>query len=345
MKGAAGIRELWSAEASGQALHPVDGTIVASGERWQGVAAFDAETGRRAWRYPCAAHPLGIHGPHVLVRASRHEIHLLDAGSGRPEGCIPHPYFHHAIAEGGVVFTHRHPAWGEEALVSAVDLASGRRLWMHVGALERGPGEPRPAFAASGGTVVAGENGALLALDAATGLVRWRRYWPEWEEPDGDGRRPPKTGPVLIRGGRVVAAVGSHAVCLAGEDGRSLWEAEGLVHTADDALVYASGHDRYRVRALADGAERGKSAAGGAPKPLQALLMAESRVGRVDERHAYLLAGWSEGQALIAVDRETGKYLWHHQPAGGHHASAPVLAHGRLFYINGNRLYALAPPG
>src|SRR4029453_7110700 len=113
--------------------------------------------------------PVAASGSQVLVCAPRGEIHVLDAASGRPRGCIPQPRFDDARVDGGLLFTHRRPHWGEEGRVAAVDLASGRRQWMHVGATACKHGNRSEAFAVGNGTVVAGENGTLRGLGAPTG--------------------------------------------------------------------------------------------------------------------------------------------------------------------------------
>ena len=334
------VREAWSAGVAAD-VFPA-GPLVVSADAEHQVAAFEAETGRRVWRYPFSSSPFALGEGHVLVRAGRGEVHLLELETGRPAGCIPHGPFDSARVSGGVLFAHRRPHYTDEPRVTAVALATGRRLWMRVGRLAQTPSSEPDALAVDSGAVVVGENGEVIALDAATGAERWRRAWPDVRETDD--LRPPHLGPIFVDGGRVVVAVERRVACLDLADGRVLWEEDGVVDVVDDGRVYGSLQDRYHVRQVGDGALSRKEAASGAPEALRPLLTRETRVGLVADRHAYLLAGWSAGEALVAVDRERGKYAWHFQPGGGGNSARVVAGGGRIFYANFGRLYALTPP-
>ena len=111
-----------------------------------------------------------------------------------------------------------------------------------------------------------------------------------------------------------------------------------------DALAILYGQTAPRLMAVLVRLLRRRELASGGPKTIPSLLHAENRVAAVNGGHAYLVAGQMQGEALVAVDREKGRYAWHHQPPGGSQASAPRLADGRLFYLSGGRLFCLEPP-
>jgi outer membrane protein assembly factor BamB len=347
MSRAPSAREAWSAEVRAAQLALVEDAVVSWDQHRSHVAAFDAATGAPRWRYPFSTRILGVHGRHLLAWAGHDEIHLLDVASGRPEGCFPHHPADAAIVAGDVLFASRKPSWSDEALVTAVDLTSSRRLWMHVGEPERAGRSNAGALAVGEGAVVTGYNGAVVSLHARTGAVRWRRDWPEWEERQPEQMAPPKVERVFIVGGRVIAGVLSamrRIVCLSLDDGRTLWDAEGPLDVVDDRFAYGAEFNRYHVRQLGDGELRRREAASGGPATMPRLLHASSRLGAVAGGHAYLIAGQMQGEALIAVEREKGRYAWHHQPPGGSQASVPLFADGRLFYLSGGRLFCLEPP-
>jgi hypothetical protein len=75
--------------------------------------------------------------------------------------------------------------------------------------------------------------------------------------------------------------------------------------------------------------------AAGSPRPVASPSESGIAVGLVSETHAFL----QTSGALVAVERETGKYVWHHQPSRGR----PVSVYGRLYYRSGERLCCLAP--
>lgn len=158
------------------------------------VAAFDLDTGRQAWQD-------GIEAPYRMNPAA--------TGHG------PGPKSTPAIA-GGRVFT-----FGISGIFSAHDLATGKLLWRK----NAPPAPPEYGTASSpvvdGSNVVAflgGENGgALTAMDAATGAVRW-----EWK---GDG--PSYSSPVLGTFGGTRQIIVQSLARLIGVDassGQLLWE-------------------------------------------------------------------------------------------------------------------------
>ena len=158
------------------------------------VAAHDLETGKQLWQQ-------GIEAPYTVNPAA--------AGHG------PGPKSTPAIG-GGRVFT-----FGISGIFSAHDLATGKLLWR-----KNAPPTP-PEFGTAtsplvdGNSVIAflgGKNaGALTAMDAATGAVKW-----EWK---GDG--PGYSSPVIatFAGTRhVIVQSQNRLVGVNAADGRLLWE-------------------------------------------------------------------------------------------------------------------------
>lgn len=158
------------------------------------VAAHDFESGRQLWQQ-------GVEAPYTVNPAA--------AGHG------PGPKSTPAIG-GGRVFT-----LGISGIFSAHDLATGKLLWR-----KNAPATPPEYGTATsplidGGSVIAflgGKNaGALTAMDAATGAVKW-----EWK---GDG--PGYSSPIIatFAGTRhVIVQSQTKLVGVNAADGRLLWE-------------------------------------------------------------------------------------------------------------------------
>ena len=158
------------------------------------VAAYDLESGTQLWQQ-------GVEAPYTMNPAA--------TAHG------PGPKSTPAIA-GGRVFT-----LGISGIFSAHDLATGKLLWR-----KNAPPTP-PEFGTAtspivdGTTVIAflgGQNaGALTAMDAATGVVRW-----EWK---GDG--PAYSSPIIatFAGTRqLIVQSQNRLVSVTVADGRLLWE-------------------------------------------------------------------------------------------------------------------------
>ena len=158
------------------------------------VSAFDLQSGKLLWQD-------GVEAPYTMNSAA--------TGHG------PGPKSTPAIADGRV-FT-----LGISGIFSAHDLATGKRLWRK----NAPPAPPEFGTAASplvdGSTVIAflggAGAGALTALDAATGTVKWR-----WT---GDG--PGYASPILATLGgtrQVITQSQSKLVGVDAASGQLLWE-------------------------------------------------------------------------------------------------------------------------
>jgi outer membrane protein assembly factor BamB len=158
------------------------------------VAAYDLASGKQLWQD-------AVDAPYTMNSAA--------TGHG------PGPKSTPAIA-GGRVFT-----FGISGIFSAHDLATGKLLWRK----NAPPAPPEYGTSSSpivdGPTVIAflgGQNaGALTAMDAATGIVRWR-----WT---GDG--PGYSSPILMTNGgmrQIITQSQTKLVGLRADDGQLLWE-------------------------------------------------------------------------------------------------------------------------
>jgi outer membrane protein assembly factor BamB len=157
------------------------------------VSAFDLASGKRLWQD-------GVAAPYKMNPAA--------LGHG------PGPKSTPAIADGRV-FT-----LGISGIFSAHDLATGKLLWR-----KNAPRTP-PEFGTASSPLVDGSNviaflggqnsGALTALDAATGAVKW-----EWK---GDG--PAYSSPVVASFGatRQLIVQSQNKLVSVAADGRLLWE-------------------------------------------------------------------------------------------------------------------------
>lgn len=158
------------------------------------VAAYDLDTGKQIWQD-------GVDAPYTMNPAA--------TGHG------PGPKSTPAIA-GGRVFT-----FGISGIFSAHDLASGKLLWR-----KSAPPAP-PEFGTATSPIVDGANviaflggqnaGALTAMDAATGAVRW-----EWK---GDG--PAYSSPVIGTFGgtrQVIVQSQTRLIAVDAAKGQLLWE-------------------------------------------------------------------------------------------------------------------------
>lgn len=126
---------------------------------------------------------------------------------------------------------------GEEEVVAAYEVATGKRLWrqaetvaytMNPAAMGHGKGPKATPLVAGGRLFTFGISGTLQALDAATGARLWRRQFPEHArpEPDFGAAQSP-----LLADGRLILHVGGAGdgalVALDPKSGRPLWRWTG----------------------------------------------------------------------------------------------------------------------
>ena len=249
------------------------------------VAAYDLESGKQLWQQ-------GVEAPYTVNPAA--------AGHG------PGPKSTPAVA-GGRVFT-----LGISGIFSAHDLATGKLVWRK----NAPPTPPLYGTASSpivdGAAVIAflgGENaGALTAMDAATGAVKW-----EWK---GDG--PGYSSPIIatLAGTRqVIVQSQTKLVSVNAADGRLLWETpiktpyeqNSVTPFVVNGLVIYAGLENPTI-ALRVTASQGKG-------------WSVTPAWRNDEVSMYMSSPAATGNALFglsnknrgqffAIDAASGKTLW-----------------------------------
>src|SRR5687768_15523318 len=249
------------------------------------VAAYDFDAGKQLWQQ-------GVEAPYTMNPAA--------TGHG------PGPKSTPAIADGRV-FT-----FGISGIFSAHDLATGKLLWRK----NTPPALPEFGTAMSplvdGAVVIAflgGKNaGALTAMDAATGAVKW-----EWK---GDG--PGYSSPIIatLAGTRhVVVQSQNKLVGVNAADGRLLWETpiktpyeqNSVTPVVVNGLVIYSGLENPTI-ALRVTANQGKA-------------WRVEPAWRNDDLSMYMSSPAAAGNALFglsnknrgqffAIDSATGKTLW-----------------------------------
>lgn len=214
------LGEVRPAEPGGAAFDPVTRLVVAgTRDGWLHALRQD---GSLAWEFrgegPFAGEPL-LDGDTVYAGCHDGRLYAVSLTTGKERwryeareqlGTRP------ALADGTIYVASL------QDTVYAVDARSGAWKWHH-------RREPREGFtvqgaasvAASGGLVHAGfSDGTLLALDGATGAVRWERHAaPSGAYPDVDS--------LVVSDGKVFAAAFSGAVvALEAATGKPLWQVE-----------------------------------------------------------------------------------------------------------------------
>lgn len=203
----------------GTRKEPLPGTRapVLSAERTLGV---DASAQARAFTLPAPvantswAHPGGnaAHAPgHVALARPLGEVWRasIGTGSGYRQRMTAPP-----LVEGETVYAMDAAGW-----VTALDIARGSRRWQRDTRPENSRGgELGGAMALHEGTLfVATGLAEVMALDPATGVIRWRAPMPS------AGR-----GGIAVAGGRVmVPNVENHLIGFSAEDGSRAWSFRG----------------------------------------------------------------------------------------------------------------------
>ncbi len=334
------LREVWSAPtfipSGAPALVAGEGLLFARDGDGR-LVALEIASGRRVWSYPWSVNAVLLHAGQLLAWAERHEAHVIELGTGKPAGCLPLPEPADALGVGPhVVLQATDQEHGAIRLLCA-EAQSGLRVWTR-----SWPGYEAGVFAASREIVVGQPDGEMLVLDVSSGALRWSHSWPpEWGWQDGQTFRLAQPTRVFLFGDRLIANVGGHVVCLSSKDGRTQWDVKGFAHSLYGGRIFAAGSE-YEVRNAANGALVLRSeCAKGAPRAVAAAGFTGAWVHLVSETHTFV--NTYDG-ILVAVERDTGKYAWHHQPKARGRVETPVIAAGgRLFYVTGGRLFCLEP--
>ena len=172
--GLLGVRQVWSANI-GDVAYPLDvqvaGGQIAMASSDGTVRALDARSGRELWRAAAKGRVsagVGSDGKLVVVATQANEIVAFDGGREVWRQRMASQVLTAPLVAGGRVFV-----LAGDRSVTALDGASGRRLWN-----QQRPGEAlvlrQPGvILAVGDTLVVGSSGRLVGLNPANGSVRW----------------------------------------------------------------------------------------------------------------------------------------------------------------------------
>ena len=334
----------------------------------QWVAALDRDSGDILWRYPrepAAVGPLNLRDAVLAPCAWRGRVFAVVAGQvvalvaatgdcawstacladrrpgpeepdGDKRAAAPRTLVNSVLAADGKVFACAAAIKQEtESVVLALDAATGATLWRRTlcsqvfrGYLGRGSHPAPPAFAE--GTLYVSTNlGALAALDAETGSVRWLARYPAFVP----ARRRValrtdacwENGPPLVTGGLLLAAPqdADHLVAFDVETGRPVWRAPRL-----DAryLAGVAGGRAFLVGSTAAAVDLKTG------KVVWFAPIGAPPAGRPALTAAALLVPTRE--ALIRIDIASGKIVSRYRLDGPRQAGNLVLA-GRTLLVSG----------
>ncbi len=333
-----GVRQAWTnriGEVPSGAAPVVVGTSVIVAASDGTVAAFDAATGKDQWRGTAGgalATGAASDGRLAAVITRSNEVVALQDGKEVWRVKLPAQSFTAPLVAGGRVF-----ALAADRSVTALDGATGRKLWV-----QQRPGEPlvlkQPGtLLAVGDTLVAGLAGRLVGLNPNNGSVRW-------DAPIASPRGTNEVERLVDLVGRTNRA--GDTVCA-----RAFQAAVGCVNAARGTLLWTKpangaegvhGDDRLVVGTESDG-------------KVVAWRMADGERAWVSERLQYrtLTAPLMLGRAVVIGDntgwvhilsREDGSPLNRLSTDGSAIAASPVLAAGTLIVVTRNGgIYGFAP--
>lgn len=333
-----GVRQAWTnriGEVPAGAAPVVVGTSVILASSDGAVAAMDAATGKDLWRGTAGgalATGAGSDGQLTAVITRSNEVVALEGGKEVWRVKLPAQSFTAPLVAGGRVF-----ALAADRSVTALDGATGRKLWV-----QQRPGEPlvlkQPGtLLAVGDTLVAGLAGRLVGLNPNNGSVRWDVPIASPRGTNEVERLVDLVGRANRAGDIVCARAFQAAVgCVNAARGTLLWNkpangAEGL--HGDDRLVVGTENDGKVVAwRMADG-ERAWVSERLQYRSLTAPLV----VGRT------VVIG--DGTGLVhLLSREDGSPLNRLSTDNSAIAASPVLAAGTLVVVTRNGgIYGFAP--
>ncbi|HSW17374.1 MAG TPA: outer membrane protein assembly factor BamB [Ramlibacter sp.] len=325
-----GVRQAWSARI-GAVQFPLSaqvagGSVVVASTDGT-ITAFDAASGREAWR-GSAGSPLdagvGSDGTVAAVVTRTGDLVALQAGQPLWRQKLGAQAYTAPLVAGGRVFV-----LAGDRSVSGFDGATGRKLWT-----QQRPGEPLVlrqggVLLAVGDTLVAGQGGRLAGLDPLTGAIRWEAPIGTSRGSNDVERLVDLVGHVSRVGESVCARAFQAAVgCVDTARGALAWTkpangADGL--SGDDKNVFGAERDGKLVAWRRDNGERAWTVDRLMHRGLTAPLLIGRSVAVGDE------AGF-----VHLLSREDGSLLNRLTTDGSGIAAAPVLAGNTLVVVTRN---------
>lgn len=237
------------------------------------------------------------------------------------------------VVAGGRVFT-----MDPDAVVTAFDLRTGRRLWRAEteGKKDRST-NVGGGVSFDGGTLYAATGRAeVLALDPARGTIRWRH----------DIEAPARAAPTIADGRLYVPTIEDKVVALSAKDGARIWAyqatsaqttALGLPSPAfaDGILVAGFGSgDLVALRPDSGGVIWTDSLAAAAGSGSLADLSSVRGLPVIDRGRVFAI---SLGGLMLSLDLRSGRRLWEHGIAG---ADTPWVAGDWVFVLTSDQQVA-----
>lgn len=310
-----------------------------------GVLSQSESTGLALWEYTRPATPQLIAGDFVLAWPRADEAELLDLSTGAVTGVMRCPVpSETAVVDDRLLVT----AYEGDGCYSVccASISRGQVLWAQ--ALPLGT-TIRGTFCASDVAVFVGEStGAVVALSILDGRELWRHGVADltWRDPTFGNRQGEPEGVLTTHEDIVILRVQhGHVVGLSAQDGRRVWAWRHAQARTDDGYLYDgryyinSGLGTYHILDPLSGTELlSADLRATLPKKLQGLSPHGPML--VSETHTFI--GTIEGY-ILAFERDTGRYVWHHRPKGGTGMGSYLMSvNGRLYYTDMSfRLYCL----
>ena len=239
--------------------------------------------------------------------------------------------FREKITAQPIVAAGRVYAMDSRAVVSAFDLRTGARQWrFETKAKKDRSSNVGGGIAVDGGMLVATTGrGDVVALDSATGTLRWRQQLGV----------PARSSPTIAEGRIFLVTLEQQILALATQDGKKLWShqataAQTLV-LGEPAPAYADGlvvagfgsGDLLALRAETGGIAWTDSITAVGGRGSLADISAISAMPLIASDRVFAIG---EGGLLVAIDLHTGRRLWEREVAG---SQMPWLAGDWMFVV------------
>ena len=239
--------------------------------------------------------------------------------------------FREKITAQPVVAAGRVFAMDSNAVVSAFDVRSGARAWRFATKARRDrSSNVGGGIAIDGGTLYAATGrGDVVAVDAASGKLRWRQQL----------GMPARSSPTIAEGRIYVVTIQQQIVALATQDGKKLWSHQATTAPTtvlgEPAPAYADG---LVVAGFGSGdllALRADSGALAWTDTITAVggrgsLADISAITAMPVIQAERVFAIGQGGLLVAIDLHTGRRLWEREVAG---SQTPWLAGDWMFIV------------